>query len=295
MSSTKVFLITGCSSGLGLSLTRTILRTSSTTGHKVIATSRNPSQTPSLVSEIHSQGGTWLLMDVSSTGLPSQVSAALQVHGRIDVLINNAGIGIGGAFEEQSMDDMRRLFDTNFFGSLQLIQLLLPSMRERRGGTIINVSSAGVYQSLPGISLYAASKWALDGFTASLAAEVACFGIKVILAIPGGMRTALLAPEKMAGNIAVPSDAYKGTPVEYVFKVLQDSHGKQTIDPEKAAERIVDAVDGVGMMEGRVEGLLRLPIGVETGTVMKAWGEGFLANVSKYEDVWRSCEFPDGQ
>lgn len=296
MTSPKVFVVTGCSSGLGTCLARAILKSSPTTGHKLIATSRDPSKTPELVKEIESQGGTWLPLDVGSPStLAAQAEAVFQVYGKIDVLINNAGTGVAGSVEDRSVDEARFVFEANFFGPLQLIKQILPSMRERGSGTIVNISSSSVYQAPPTLGIYAASKSALDSISASLASEVAGFGVRVIVPVPGGMTTNLTDPEKMKKQFDMVSDAYKGTPVEYVFQHLANMQGKWTIDPQKAAERIIEAVDGSGTMEGKTEGLLRLPIGLEAGKGMKAWGEGFMAAVDKYENVWSSVEYPEGQ
>jgi len=116
-------------------------------------------------------------LDVTSTILQFQVAAALQVHGQIDVLINNAGFAIGGVIEDVDLDDGRRMFETNFWGMARLTQLLLPHMRGRGCGTIVNISSGSAVKRMQLIAFYSASKFAVEGFTEALSAEVEVFGI----------------------------------------------------------------------------------------------------------------------
>ncbi len=136
--SSKVFLITGCSTGLGLSLAHAALKS----GHQVIATSRNPVGTPSAVKSVEALGGTWLPLDIISSLLEDQFNVAFNVHGRIDVLVNNAGVGITGAVEDFPPELYNELFETNFFGPVKLTKLLVPYLREQGSGTIVNISSA---------------------------------------------------------------------------------------------------------------------------------------------------------
>lgn len=278
----KVILITGCSSGLGLELARGAL----TDGHRVIATSRNPAKTPQLVTEIEGRGGHWLPLDVTSPNLQSEFAAVLAVHGRIDVLINNAGVGIAGAFEDENASRDRMVFETNFFGVLALTRLVLPGMRQQGGGVVVNVSSAVVVFNHPGLSLYAASKWALNGWSESLRAEVAAFGIKVIVAVPGDMRTSFIADAKQTTALTAPSEAYESSAVGYVFQMLRGVNGKQNIDPQRAATRILEAVDG------KIDVGLTLPIGSTTVGQMKTWAEGYLDQTQKLEQAAISCDFP---
>lgn len=293
MSSTsRVFLVTGCSAGLGLALSRAVLQA----GQKLIATSRHPSKTPGLVKEIESKGGKWLALDTTSPELETQFIAAKDVHGRIDVLINNAGIGIAGDFEHESMDRTRNLFETNVFGVIRLTQMVLPDMRARHGGAIVNISSAVVTQTPPGLSAYVSSKWAVEGLTEVLAGEVGCFGIKVVLAIPGAMRTNFVSEDKWKtddSQDAPPVGAgYENTPVQFVLKMVASEHGRQPIDPFKAAEKIINAVDGTGdFANDAKEGLIKIPIGNDTGEAMSAWLTAAKANVEKRRDVWTGCNF----
>ncbi|KAJ0301336.1 hypothetical protein COL516b_007735 [Colletotrichum fioriniae] len=176
-----VWLITGCSSGLGLELSREVLKR----GHLVIASSRSPEKTAHLIEEIQQAGGHWIALDVTN----DNVDSAARIHGRIDVLVNNAGYGIAGGFEDLSLSDFQTLFDTNLFGTIRATQAVLPHMRAAHSGTIINISSTGGLRGLAAVSAYSSSKFAVEGLSESLAAEYADFGIRVILVEPGPFRT----------------------------------------------------------------------------------------------------------
>ncbi|KXH65634.1 hypothetical protein CSAL01_06714 [Colletotrichum salicis] len=181
-----VWLITGCSSGLGLELSREVLKR----GHLVIASSRSPEKTPHLVDEIQQAGGHWIALDVTKDNVQQQVDQAAQIHGRIDVLVNNAGYGIAGGFEDLRVSDFQTLFNTNLYGTIRTTQAALPHMRAAHTGTIINISSTGGLRGLAAVSAYASSKFALEGLSESLAAEYAAdFNIRVVLVEPGPFRT----------------------------------------------------------------------------------------------------------
>jgi len=155
------FLITGCSSGLGLSLSRLVL----SRGHRLIATSRNPSRTPDLVSEIQSLGGRWFPLDVNSlTAGPELVSQLERDEGtQIDVLINNAGFSIHAPVETLTERELRDMMETLYFGPARLMRAVLPHMRERRRGMVVNISSGAGIEGRASMGGYAASKAALDG------------------------------------------------------------------------------------------------------------------------------------
>lgn len=154
------WLITGCSSGLGLSLART----AQSNGHKVIATSRQPSRTPELVSEITQNGGEWHTLDVDSPTAASELVSKLESAGHyIDVLVNNAGYAILGAVEQFSDEELRAQMETVYFGPSRLLRAVVPRMRERRFGVIVNVSSGAGLEGRESMGAYAAAKAAMDG------------------------------------------------------------------------------------------------------------------------------------
>ena len=170
----KTVLITGCSSGYGLETARYF----HSQGWKVIATMRTPR--PELLPA--SERLQVLALDVTK---PESIAAVLAASGPVDVLVNNAGIGLLGAFEATPMATTRELFETNTFGVMAMTQALLPQLRARRSGAIINVTSSATLAPMPLVAAYTASKMAVEGFTASLAHELAAFGLRVKLVEPG--------------------------------------------------------------------------------------------------------------
>ncbi|PYH99292.1 NAD(P)-binding protein [Aspergillus ellipticus CBS 707.79] len=237
----KVWFITGCSSGIGLALARAVL----SHGHLVIASSRNPSKTPSLVDEITQAGGHWLQLDVSSAeaNIKATIDEAVSIHGRLDVLVNNAGYVVRGAVEDVSLPTAHQILQTNFLGPLTTIQSALPYMRTARTGTIINVTSIGGLIGLPAVGLYSATKFALEGLSETLSQEVSEFGIRVLLVEPGPFRTNMLG-NSGAESVVGMSEGYRGgTVVERTLQSMERTHGMQDGDPEKAAERMWEVVE----------------------------------------------------
>ncbi|QRK06502.1 SDR family oxidoreductase [Archangium violaceum] len=174
----KVVLVTGASSGIG----RACAELLSARGHTVYGTSRKPSPAPT--------GYRMLELDVTrEESVQKGVSTVLEEQGHVDVVVNNAGYALAGPIEETSMEEARRQLDTNFFGVLRVCHAVLPSMRARGSGLIVNVSSLGGVVGLPFQGLYSASKFALEGLTESLRQEVASFGIQVTSLQPGDVRT----------------------------------------------------------------------------------------------------------
>jgi NAD(P)-dependent dehydrogenase (short-subunit alcohol dehydrogenase family) len=170
----KTVLITGCSSGYGLETARHF----HAQGWKVIATMR----TPRLDVLPNSERLCVLPLDVTQ---PASIAAVLDASGPLDVLVNNAGIGLFGAFEVTPMTTTREVFETNTFGTMAMTQAVLPQMRGRRSGVIVNVTSSATLAPMPLVAAYTASKMAIEGFTASLAFELAAFDVQVKLVEPG--------------------------------------------------------------------------------------------------------------
>jgi NAD(P)-dependent dehydrogenase (short-subunit alcohol dehydrogenase family) len=282
-----VWLVTGASSGLGLEIARAVLAA----GHKVIATSRNPSKTPNAVDEIQTtSNGKWLELDVASIEAEKQIAACIEAFGHVDVLVNNAGYGSGGPLEDMSIEEIRRQMEVNFFGPVRTMKALIPHMRERKYGTIINITSTEGISSAPAIGVYGASKHAVEGLSESLYGELASFGIRVLLVEPGAMRTDFLDPNNM--REAALSEAYKGTAAEYVLNMLHSSHGKQMEDPVRSAQRIVEAITGAG--EGWPDdraSFLRLPLSKECVGRVEAKIEMYRANLDGMRNVASSVDF----
>ena len=184
----KTILITGTSTGIGLAAAVSLGRA----GHDVFATMRNPSRSPELrtLAEREHLPITILPLDVDDdTSVAAAVRTTLGERGHIDVLVNNAGIGLLGSVEETSLDVFRATMETNYFGAIRCIKAVLPGMRERRSGRIINISSVAGKFSAAGHGSYSASKFALEGLSDALAAEVRPFNIRVNVVEPGVIHT----------------------------------------------------------------------------------------------------------
>ncbi len=195
----KVILITGASSGIG----RAIAERTSEAGHKVYGGSR------SLSSGSHVKGFTPRKLDVTEEGsIRAFVEEAYRNEGSIDALINCAGIGLTGALEETPIDEAKVVFDTNLFGAFRMAQAVLPYMREKNYGSIINIGSIGGQVALPFRGIYCSSKSALEGLTRSLSMEVRPFGVEVFLIHPGDFSTNINQNRKVVNGKS--GSVYKG-------------------------------------------------------------------------------------
>ena len=189
---TKVVLITGASSGIG----RACAEALAAGPYTVYGTSRRPQPDPAVEngkSEVH-----MLQMNVNETSsVEASVETILEQQGRIDIVVNNAGFGYGGAVEDTSVDEAKATFETNLFGPLRVCRAVLPAMRAQGSGLIVNISSIGGRMGLPFQGLYSASKFALEGLSESLRMEVKSFGIDVVLLEPGDIRTSFTANRRL--------------------------------------------------------------------------------------------------
>lgn len=229
--SSKVWFITGASKGLGLSLTRQLLQQ----GHKVVATSRNIHDLLKAVGD----NNHFLPLQVnlsSDSEVAQAVKSAREAFGRIDVVVNNAGYGIGGSIEELSDEETRESFDVNVFGTLHVIRRVMPYLREQKTGHIINISSIAGFTANTGWAVYAAAKYAIVGLSEVLAADVQAFGIKVTVVAPGAFRTNFLTPESLVMT-KQPIEAYEAVRASHTKYLQMD--GTQAGDPEKAAAAMI--------------------------------------------------------
>lgn len=235
MTKTKTALITGCSSGYGLETARHFLAQ----GWRVVATMRTPREVGfPLSSKLQV-----MALDVTE---PHSIARALDTCGPIDVVVNNAGIGLFGAFEATPMATVREVFETNTFGVMALCQAVIPRFRARGAGTIVNVTSSAVLAPMPLVSAYTASKTAIEGFTASLALELQAFGIRVKLVEPGYgpmTRFASNGQTRMQGLVTEPYATYaQGVFAQFVGASL-------TTTPADVAEAVWHAAnDATGPM-----------------------------------------------
>ncbi|KAE8353381.1 putative short chain oxidoreductase/dehydrogenase [Aspergillus coremiiformis] len=285
-STPKVWLITGCSAGFGISIARAVLAH----GHYVIASSRNPSKTPELVEEVTKQGGHWITLDVTSPApeINQIIDDATKLYGRLDVVVNNAGFAVVGAVEDIDETTAKAQFDTNVFGVLKVTQAVLPTMRAAKAGTIVNIGSVAGLRAPPAVSLYAASKHALEAISESLSQELVPFGIRVLMVEPGPFRTNFLG--RGAVSYQGPSDSYRDGPVQKIVQHLENEHGTQPGDPVKAAERIFEVVLGVGMAAGKKE-YLRLVLGNRSVDAVIEKLDRVRENILALEDISRSADF----
>jgi NAD(P)-dependent dehydrogenase (short-subunit alcohol dehydrogenase family) len=220
----KTVLITGCSSGYGNESARYFHRR----GWKVVATMRRPG--PGILPP--SERIRLLALDVTD---PASIAAAIEAAGPIDVLVNNAGIGVVGAFEATSMRTVREVFETNTLGTMAMTQAVIPQMRERRAGTIINVTSSVTLASMPLAAAYTGSKTAIEGFTGSLAHELGHFGIRVKLVEPGYGPTTRFAENGASRMDGLIPDAYSEF-ARPIFEAFAQPHA--TTQPLDVAEVI---------------------------------------------------------
>ncbi|MBB4891742.1 NAD(P)-dependent dehydrogenase (short-subunit alcohol dehydrogenase family) [Streptomyces olivoverticillatus] len=232
----RVWLITGATSGFGRSIAEAALGA----GDTVVAAARRPEVLGDLVTA-HPDRLVPVALDVTDAArIRAVVDEVVERFGRIDVLVNNAGRGLVGAVEETTDAELRDLMELHFFGPAALTRAVLPHMRDRKSGAIVQMSSMGGRMSLPGVGAYSATKFALEGLTEALAQEVAGFGIKALIVEPGAFRTGFAGGGALQQTGAL--DAYADT-VGAVRTGLPDSDGKQPGDPAKAAAAILAALD----------------------------------------------------
>ncbi|MBF5081289.1 oxidoreductase [Quadrisphaera sp. INWT6] len=229
------WLITGCSTGLGRALAEAVLER----GWNAVVTARREEAVRDLAAA-HPRSALALPLDVTDAEQArAAVRAAHERFGAVDVLVNNAGYGYRSAVEEGEDDAVRALFDTNVHGAVTMAKAVLPGMRERRSGVVVNVSSIGAQLCPPGSGYYAATKLALEGLTGSLRAELAPLGVTAVAVEPGGFRTDF-AGRSLNGTSTVIDD-YAET-VGPRRKENDTVHGTQPGDPAKAAQAIITAV-----------------------------------------------------
>lgn len=237
--SPRTWFITGTSTGFGRQLTEILLAR----GEVVAATARDIATLSGLKARYGNS--LWAAeLDVTQTDAVRRViGQAFADLGRIDVIVSNAGYGLFGAAEELSDDQILRQIDTNLIGSIQVARAALPHLRAQGGGRIVQLSSAGGQIAFPGLSLYHATKWGIEGFFEALTQEVAPFGIQTTLVEPGGARTDFGG---RSIDAAVPLDAYEATPVGHFRRILSDIEGNLSMipgDPVKIAQAIIASVD----------------------------------------------------
>lgn len=275
----RVWLITGASSGFG----RAIAAAALTAGDTVVATARKPEALDDLVAA-HPDRAVAVQLDVTDTARIADVVADTVLwYGRIDVVVNNAGMGLVGAVEETSDRELRDLMDLHFFGPAALVRAVLPHMRRNGSGAVVQMSSMGGRFTFPGVGGYSATKFALEGLSEALAAEVAPHGIKVLIVEPGSFRTGFAGGGALRQSAALPAYAETVGPVR---SNLPDSDGKQEGDPHKAAAAILTAL-------AAQDAPLRLPLGNDATDAVLASLDASRAELLAWEKLSRSTGYDD--
>jgi len=277
MSDIKTFLITGVSSGLGRAFAEAALAA----GHRVIGTVRNGEAAASFEAQGPDRAFPLLLDVTEFEAIPAAVAGAEREAGPIDVLVNNAGYGHEGILEESSLDDMRRQFDANVFGAVAMIKAVLPGMRARRSGHIVNVTSMGGFITMPGIAFYCGSKFALEGISEALGKEVKHLGIRVTALAPGQFRTdwAGRSMDRSARSIAD-----YDTVMDPIRAARQAKSGNQPGDPARAAQALLALV-------ASDEPPVRLYLGADALGLVDAKIESMKAEIAVWETLSRSTDF----
>ena len=273
---TRTWLVTGCSSGLGRALCERLLER----GERVVATARNVSTIADLKDRGPGKAITLALDVTDQASIDTAVKQALAETGGIDVLVNNAGYGLVGALEEVDEDAVRQAFDANVYGVYRLTRALLPHMRVRGSGRILNVSSMAGFVAGPGFTFYSATKFAVEGMTEAFAQEVAPFGIKVTLVEPGPFRTDFRSRSMQS---APAMEIYADT-VGKFRKMLHDTDGKQPGDPRRAADAMIAVADSPSPP-------LRLPLGEVCLNAMRAKLGRVAADLDAWEKVSLATSF----
>ncbi|MFB8174684.1 oxidoreductase [Streptomyces sp. NPDC055966] len=274
----KVWLVTGASSGFGRAITEAAVAA----GDVVVGAARRPEALDDLVAA-HPDQVEALRLDVTDTAaIEAAVGDVVARHGRIDVLVNNAGRTHVGAVEETTEQELRDLFDLHVFGPTVLVRAVLPHMRERRSGAIVQMSSMGGQMSFAGFGAYSGTKFALEGISEALADEVAEFGIKVLIVEPGGFRTSLMEPAR-AGTSA---DSGVYAKVAETRGMVSGGDGTQPGDPAKAAALIRAALEAEHTP-------LRLPLGDDGVSAVLAHLDRVRDDVTAWEKRTRATGFED--
>jgi len=274
----KVWLVTGASSGFG----RAIAEAALADGDVVVGAVRRPEALDDLVAA-HPDQVEAVRLDVTDvSAAEAVVRDVVARHGRIDVLVNNAGRTHVGAFEETTDAELRELFDLHVLGPAALTRAVLPGMRERRSGAIVQMSSMGGQMSFAGFSAYSGTKFALEGMSEGLADEVREFGIKVLIVEPGAFRTSLFEASRAGAS----ADSGVYAKVSETREVVSGGDGTQAGDPAKAAALIRAALDAE-------ETPLRLPLGDDAVTAVLDHLDAIRNDVATWEKTTRATAFDD--
>lgn len=274
----RVWFVTGSARGIGARIAEAALGQ----GDAVVATSRDAAPLRRHFGE--RDGLLSLALDVTSEPQAAvAVEAALARFGRIDVLVNNAGYGLLGAVEEATADEVRKLYETNVFGLLNVTRAVLPSMRKRRRGHVVNISSLGGYRSAAGFGVYCSTKFAVEGLTEALHAELAPLGIHATVVEPGYFRTDFLADNSLAVSPRQLED-YAASAGQ-VREAAQRINHRQPGDPQRLAQAMLALVESARPP-------LRLPLGTDTLQTIRDKHDFVDQETRAWQTVAASTDFP---
>jgi NADP-dependent 3-hydroxy acid dehydrogenase YdfG len=277
----RVWFITGASTGFGRLLAEEVL----SAGGKVIATARNRDKVADLEAK-YPQAARALALDVTDEGeVDSAVTQAFAYFARVDVLVNNAGYGVAGAIEEVSQAEFMPMFETNVFGLLRVTRAFLPHLRKQRSGHILNLSSIGGVVASPGIGFYNSTKFAVEGISEALAAELAPLGIRVTIIEPGPFRTDFLGRSSVIAKTRIAD--YDGT-AGNMRKYFAENDGKQKGDPLRAVKAMMDVVESP-------DPPLRLLLGESALQRLRTKLDNWRKEISAWEQVTVGADFPEGK
>jgi NAD(P)-dependent dehydrogenase (short-subunit alcohol dehydrogenase family) len=276
MSNVKTLFITGVSSGFGRALAQVALNR----GYRVVGTVRNAAAKTEF-ENLHAENAFAYELDVTHFAAIDAVIADVETQlGPIDVLVNNAGYGHEGVMEESPLDEMRRQFDVNVFGAVAMIKALLPFMRQRRQGHIINITSMGGFITMPGISYYCGSKFALEGISETLSKELAPFNIHVTAVAPGSFRTDWAGRSMVRSARSIADYDALFDPIR---QAREEKSGKQLGDPLKAASAMLDVIESSNPPA-------HLLLGSDALALVRQKMESFSAEIDRWEALTRSTD-----
>ena len=274
----KVWFITGCSTGFGRELAKHVIEQ----GYKIVVTARKTADIQDIVAG-HEKQAIAVELDVTKhEQIAAAVKTAMDTFGRIDVLVNNAGIGYFGAVEESEDAEVRRMFEINFFGLTSMTQAVLPIMRKQRSGHILNVSSIGGLVGYPALGFYNATKFAVDGLSEALAKEVAHLGIKVTILAPSGFRTDWAGRSANDSKIVIEDYSHSAGANK---DAIRGYSGNQPGDPKRAAIAIVNVVE-------TAEPPLRLLLGAAAFRNANHKLETLKKDYDAWETTSKGADFP---
>ncbi|QJW97021.1 oxidoreductase [Frigoriglobus tundricola] len=273
----RTFLITGVSSGFGRAFAEAALAA----GHTVVGTVRSQ-DTLAAFETLAPRRAKGVLLDITEFDRVGPIVAEVEREvGPIDVLVNNAGYGHEGTVEESPLDELRRQFDANVFGAVAVIKAVLPGMRQRRSGRIINVTSMGGFITMPGIAYYCGSKFALEGISEVLAAEVKGFGIHVTALAPGSFRTDWAGRSMVrSGRSIADYDAL----FDPIRQARLEKSGRQAGDPRRAAQVLLQLVADENPP-------VHLLLGNDAVDLVQAKLDNLRKEIAKWEAISRSTDY----